>query len=592
MQIIVESRMSGLAAGQVDINVHPEDTIHNLIDRFCLDKGIVFTSNYVIRDAGDDVLVSTRTVESYGLTDGDIVYLTQPKEATLDFKIWYVIAAAVFLAALCGLIAICIFFSNNGYVPDAYGIVFDAGSTHTAMTLYSWAGGKLQNTAQPVQIYTCNMKGLLAYTNEKDLQDDLKQCLNNGKKHILNGKVSSTSLYLGATGGMRVLSIKNKTLADHIMGIVETTFYSSGYYYKTGMASIISGIEEGTDAWITTNYAENILLPTDAIISSYGALDLGGASTQFAVEIPNSVQLNSPVENFTLYGANHSVSVNSYLCFGQVQASQRYTALLTEMLKNASIVVKDPCLPKGFNFTKPVGLIFDSPCSWMDQSLRPNFTNTTNVTFSGTSNYEECQDSVQTLLDRGICLDHYKFEDCFEQEDLGSLKQHFIAMSGFYEMVEILHLQQPSFEEYFEATRELCSSSWPSMRTREITMKLVTTGAPWYCFAAVYAGKLLTYGYNYSESTWAEYLTFKNEANNIDLGWSMGFMINATNQITPESPMTYVTITTFTTLVILLVLSLILSLAFVQRSWSTSRRTRGYQRIETPVTGYGSIDSA
>ena len=40
-----------------------------------------------------------------------------------------------------------------------YGIVMDAGSSHTKMFIYQWNGNRLNNTALAKQFHVCTVKG-------------------------------------------------------------------------------------------------------------------------------------------------------------------------------------------------------------------------------------------------------------------------------------------------------------------------------------------------------------------------------------------------------------------------------------------------
>lgn len=62
---------------------------------------------------------------------------------------------------------------------------------------------------------------------------------------------------------------------------------------------------------------------------TYGALDLGGASTQVAFAINPTSYINlSDVEVLKLYGHEYSVMTKSFLCFGLSQASYRNEAIM------------------------------------------------------------------------------------------------------------------------------------------------------------------------------------------------------------------------------------------------------------------------
>lgn len=62
---------------------------------------------------------------------------------------------------------------------------------------------------------------------------------------------------------------------------------------------------------------------------TFGALDMGGASTQITfvptTTVPNSVKL-------TLYGKEYSVYTHSFLCYGLREAQRRFLAQLVKVM--------------------------------------------------------------------------------------------------------------------------------------------------------------------------------------------------------------------------------------------------------------------
>lgn len=78
-----------------------------------------------------------------------------------------------------------------------------------------------------------------------------------------------------------------------------------------------------------------------------------------------------------------------------------------------------------------------------------------------------------------------------------------------------------------------------------------------YCFQAMYIQDLLLDKYSFNDKTWQN-IAFLKKQKGFDLGWSLGFMINATNAI-PEAEPSAPTVG-FHLLVLLLVLFLCLLL--------------------------------
>lgn len=62
--------------------------------------------------------------------------------------------------------------------------------------------------------------------------------------------------------------------------------------------------------------------------NTFGAMDLGGASTQISFEVRESLKNSPSVYPITLFGNKYYVFSQSYICHGVVQAFLRYRALL------------------------------------------------------------------------------------------------------------------------------------------------------------------------------------------------------------------------------------------------------------------------
>ena len=57
---------------------------------------------------------------------------------------------------------------------------------------------------------------------------------------------------------MCALRVRNKTASDEIFGYVKDYFKTLDFLFKNmSQARIISGAEEGIDAWISANYYQN-----------------------------------------------------------------------------------------------------------------------------------------------------------------------------------------------------------------------------------------------------------------------------------------------------------------------------------------------
>jgi apyrase len=81
-------------------------------------------------------------------------------------------------------------------------------------------------------------------------------------------------------------------------------------------------------------------------VETVGALDLGGASTQITfVPAAGTVWNDMDKSTLRLYGEELELYTHSYLCYGQVQMTNRRRALLLNRTDSSATSVVDPCVP-------------------------------------------------------------------------------------------------------------------------------------------------------------------------------------------------------------------------------------------------------
>ncbi|KAJ7428222.1 ectonucleoside triphosphate diphosphohydrolase 8 isoform X2 [Willisornis vidua] len=221
-------------------------------------------------------------------------------------------------AALLGVLGVAVFLlvltpAKDAALPmrNKYGLVFDAGSTHTSLYTYRWRADKENGTGIVSQVDACTVS---------EQQRD-------------------TPTYLGATAGMRLLREQNSTKAEQVLAEVAKAI--GEYPVEFRGARILTGREEGSFGWITVNYLLETLVkfsfaekwehPQDTEV--LGALDLGGASTQITFQPGVPVEDRNTSVFFRLYGTNYSLYSHSYLCYGQTQALKMLLAALHQVLQ-------------------------------------------------------------------------------------------------------------------------------------------------------------------------------------------------------------------------------------------------------------------
>uniref|UniRef100_A0A3B4AY35 Ectonucleoside triphosphate diphosphohydrolase 1 n=1 Tax=Periophthalmus magnuspinnatus TaxID=409849 RepID=A0A3B4AY35_9GOBI len=358
---------------------------------------------------------------------------------------------------------------------SCYGIVLDAGSSHTAMYIYEWPAEKDNNTGRVEQTHSCKVKGpgISSYASDpKKAGQSLQVCMKEAERFVPSERHEETPLYLGATAGMRLLNIENSTASDQVFQAVSESLQKSPFSFQG--ARILSGQEEGAFGWVTVNYLDDRLKQV-AVIDRWisqsgthiGALDLGGASTQISFvsdAFDGSESPNNSV-NFRLYGNDYNLYTHSFLCYGKDQVLRM---ALAHQTKSGPGSISDPCFHNGYSESKNYMTLYNSPCV----SKRKPVSSPADFTHVGKGNFYQCQELVKSVFDFTQC----KYTQC--------------SFNGVY---------QPTLQGPFGV----------SITPRIITIKKQHPGIKLkylaeYCFSGTYILTLLTEGYNFTSETFSK----------------------------------------------------------------------------------------
>ncbi|XP_046510267.1 ectonucleoside triphosphate diphosphohydrolase 1 isoform X2 [Equus quagga] len=408
-----------------------------------------------------------------------------------------VILGFSFILAVVALLAVGL--TQNKSLPEnlKYGIVLDAGSSHTSLYIYTWPAEKENDTGVVHQIEECKVKGpgISKYAQKvNDIDLYLAACMGRAREVVPQSQHQETPVYLGATAGMRLLRIENEPLANRVLNTVVKSL--SRYPFDFQGARIITGQEEGAYGWITINYLLgkftqklrwlNLMPKGDDTQGTYGALDLGGASTQITF-VPQNKSIESPDNalHFRLYGKDYSIYTHSFLCYGKDQA------LMQKLAKDIQFQIQ------------------------------------------GTGNYQQCQQSILQLFNTSYC----PYSRCsFDGVFLPPLEGDFGAFSAFYYVMEFLNFtsgETPSQEKVMDKMKEFCSLRWEELKTNFGAVKEKYLSE--YCFSGTYILSLLLNGYHFTADSW-KHIHFMGKIRSSDVGWTLGYMLNLTNMIPAEQP--------------------------------------------------------
>ncbi len=220
-----------------------------------------------------------------------------------------------------------------------YGLIIDAGSSHSGIYIYKWdsrigtttssssSSTPIPPFSQPVtqQAWSADNKKAISKFNTNPTQAGASlQPLIAFATGIFTGlgitsqqKLSTIPIFLGATAGMRELDLNTREAILTSIRQYLADPATSPFQFQSEWARVISGEEEGVFGWLTVNYAAGKFgtAPPPPSLSSasngkrklelnakggggggaatdptsyYGALDMGGASTQITFSPPNN----------------------------------------------------------------------------------------------------------------------------------------------------------------------------------------------------------------------------------------------------------------------------------------------------------------
>ncbi|XP_004416735.1 PREDICTED: ectonucleoside triphosphate diphosphohydrolase 8 [Odobenus rosmarus divergens] len=415
-----------------------------------------------------------------------------------------------------------------------FGIVFDAGSSHTTLFVYRWPADKENNTGVVSQALACQVKGpgISSYaSNPAQAGESLQGCLEEALALIPEARRQETPMFLGATAGMRLLSQKNSSQAGDIFAAVSRVLGQAPLDFWG--AELLAGQDEGALGWITINYVLGMLIkysfsgewirPLEGTL--VGALDMGGASTQITFVPGGPILDKSTQATFRLYGSEHRVYTHSYLCFGRDQMLTRLLARLVE--SSPGPLVRHPCYHSGYWTTLSPATLYESPC--VHTTPPPDLA--WNLTVEGTGNPGACVSAIRGLFNFSSCegRGHCAFDGVYQPPVRG----RFYAFSNFYYTFHFLNLTSKQPLATVNATVwEFCQRPW----------KQVEASSPGqdrrlqdYCASGLYILTLLREGYGFREETWPD-IEFHKQAGGTDIGWTLGYMLNLTGVILAEAP--------------------------------------------------------
>jgi len=623
--VVVESTLSSLP-GRKSIHINSNQQIGSITKKFLESVGAPESQTFILRDHEGLILNRTMGVKDAGIKVGAHLYLStlESERALFSYTNWWLVAAICKFFAVGIMIGSLTAWFCGVQQPFSYITVIDAGSVHTSVFTYRFSGEKLLGTGVIEEASFCEM-GQVGISTYIDNPSDIRNYINStcARKSSLkqNNNALLHPLFLGATAGMRIQRLVDPMSSLWIMGNLtnQLRFLSPE---KKAKAEILSGKIEGLNGWVTTNYLKNVFgtdpeekMVPDVIVEAeeeailkeadtntninkrtesninadskrkdtYGALDWGGASAQFTLEVPKE----DSNYNITLYGENYYISAQSFLCYGQQEAVNRHRAMMLfkEYNRQNNTLpsrMYDPCGPSGSRVQLKLQDIFDSACTQLNDQDFMNKMGEMNATveYVGSPDLGQCNDHVLEHFMPQLCESRFKQYStdivCLDPSLIISPpNQTFFAMSTFWYLTSALKLPEShDLASYNEKLETVCSLTREELIAEGIMEMVVDTA----CFKAVFMKALLTEGYHFNDTIYKQ-IKFVKRVGGADVGWTLGHVVLASNSIPPVQGTIYLSDMMFAALMTISFFFVVLATFFAYQARSINSANLKYQRF-------------
>jgi ectonucleoside triphosphate diphosphohydrolase 4 len=273
-----------------------------------------------------------------------------------------------------GMFFVILYLLSDGSYVEAgdrdysYGLIIDAGSTGSRLFLYRWWSPSVKELIKIEPVLDENGQAIvrkvspgLSTFGEKpeDAPAYIRPLLDYAYRYIPNNKRDTTSFFLFATAGMRLLSSEQQ---EAVMNSLRTGLPKmTKIRIDPKNIQVIDGKWEGIYNWVAVNYILGRFEPREDLNTALpkrkptvGMIDMGGASTQIAFEIPLSDFQSENVQSVNLGATDDSehlkyqLFVTTFLGFGVNEGAKKYENFLSNLVESSTeniSYVRDGCLP-------------------------------------------------------------------------------------------------------------------------------------------------------------------------------------------------------------------------------------------------------
>lgn len=310
-----------------------------------------------------------------------------------------------------------------------------------------------------------------------------------------------TPIFLHSTAGMRLLDLKDQQII--LDTICDYLTRNSDFYLPEcpNHVNVIDGDVEGLYGWLAVNYLQGSMDHPEEHQhgkghTTYGLLDMGGASTQVVFQ-PNSTEIEEHKNNLfriNLYELptkkdnsylppaplEYDVYSDSFLGFGMFQAHTRYLKMLTDAFakehnvepKFLSMPVPDPCVPKGYTYSATLDEVsFD---------------------LIGSSDFQGCLKAIFSVISDKDYAPKVGNANCHELSESSAVSScllndlipafdfdvnHFVGVSGYWDAINSLYSYEKEkrlglkydYKRIYKQTSTLCSLTFADLKLRSKT---------------------------------------------------------------------------------------------------------------------------
>ncbi|KAI3729196.1 hypothetical protein L6452_17849 [Arctium lappa] len=394
---------------------------------------------------------------------------------------------------------------SRNSMQKRYRIVIDGGSTGSRIHVFEYViedGGPVFDFGGKNGLGSMRISpGLSAFAEDPETAGgSLLELLTFARKRVPEKEWGKTEVRLMATAGLRIL---DSGVQELILESCRNVLRASGFEFRDGWASVISGSDEGVYAWVVANYALGTLGGDPG--ETTGIIELGGASAQvtFVSREPIPTEFSQRVNFGKL---SYNLYSHSLLHFGQNIA---FDLLQESIVANGTRLV-DPCSPKGYEHNV------------MTEKLAPTLVKNEQLSnLQASGNFSECISASLSLLQKG--KDECAYEKCYIGSTfIPKLEGKFLATENFFHTSKFFGLSPRTFlSEMKVAGQKFCEEDWSNLKMKYLGFPEEDLHR--YCFSSAYIVALLHNSLGIALDD--ERIGYANKVNDIPLDWALGAFI-------------------------------------------------------------------